>query len=418
MRVAFYAPLKPADHPVPSGDRQLARALLQALRAGGHETFVASRFRSYDRTGDAARQARLRDAGRTPGAAPRRALSQRERSPRRLVYLSRLPQGSRLAGSRGKPRAGHPLRRRRGIRLPRSSATARGRSAIGDRWRRSRRPPRRSRSTRPTSPGFAGCAAPPALDAFVPPFLDLAAFTGPTEATAAGVAARARTRAADHGRHDARRAPSSPRTVCWPRRWRAFRSVDWELVVVGDGPARPEVEAAFARLRRRSRCGLSVSSPPSQRGAHGCAPATSMSGPRSTRPSGWPSSRRRRAACRSSPETAAASQPWCAPSRTGLLVPVGDAEAFAGATGRLLTDAAIAATDGRGGAGVRPRGTRPAGGRRQDRCGAARRRRPRVPCPRHRRHVRPRRDDRSLRSGTAARRGTNSAACRAAATYR
>ncbi|MDH5247180.1 MAG: glycosyltransferase family 1 protein, partial [Betaproteobacteria bacterium] len=63
MRVAFYAPLKPADHPVPSGDRQLARALLQALRAGGHETFVASRFRSYDGAGDAIRQARLRKVG-------------------------------------------------------------------------------------------------------------------------------------------------------------------------------------------------------------------------------------------------------------------------------------------------------------------------------------------------------------------
>ncbi len=41
MKVAFYAPLKPPDHPVPSGDRQLAQALLQALRAGGQ---VALRY--------------------------------------------------------------------------------------------------------------------------------------------------------------------------------------------------------------------------------------------------------------------------------------------------------------------------------------------------------------------------------------
>ena len=59
MRIAFYAPLKPPDHPVPSGDRQIARLLLAALRRGGHEPVLASRFRSYDGGGDALRQARL-----------------------------------------------------------------------------------------------------------------------------------------------------------------------------------------------------------------------------------------------------------------------------------------------------------------------------------------------------------------------
>ena len=67
MRVAFYAPLKAPDHPVPSGDRALARLLLAALeRAGatrGWEVDVASRFRSFDGAGDADRQARLREIG-------------------------------------------------------------------------------------------------------------------------------------------------------------------------------------------------------------------------------------------------------------------------------------------------------------------------------------------------------------------
>lgn len=63
MKVAFYAPLKSPDHPVPSGDRQLARALLQALRAGGHDAWIASHFRSFDGQGDAARQARLAQLG-------------------------------------------------------------------------------------------------------------------------------------------------------------------------------------------------------------------------------------------------------------------------------------------------------------------------------------------------------------------
>jgi glycosyltransferase involved in cell wall biosynthesis len=62
MKIAFYAPLKPPDHPVTSGDRSMARALIAALRLAGHEVEIASRFRSYDR-GDPERQARLRAIG-------------------------------------------------------------------------------------------------------------------------------------------------------------------------------------------------------------------------------------------------------------------------------------------------------------------------------------------------------------------
>jgi glycosyltransferase involved in cell wall biosynthesis len=63
MRIAFYAPLKPPDHPVASGDRAMARALIAALERGGHEVTLAAHFRSYD-SGDARRQARLRQEGR------------------------------------------------------------------------------------------------------------------------------------------------------------------------------------------------------------------------------------------------------------------------------------------------------------------------------------------------------------------
>jgi glycosyltransferase involved in cell wall biosynthesis len=63
MRIAFYAPLKPPDHPVPSGDRRLAQLFLAALRLAGHEPILASRFRSYDGSGDPHRQARLAALG-------------------------------------------------------------------------------------------------------------------------------------------------------------------------------------------------------------------------------------------------------------------------------------------------------------------------------------------------------------------
>ncbi len=59
MRIAFYAPMKPPDHPQPSGDRAIARALLTALRFAGHDARVVSRFASRDGTGNPQRQAAI-----------------------------------------------------------------------------------------------------------------------------------------------------------------------------------------------------------------------------------------------------------------------------------------------------------------------------------------------------------------------
>lgn len=55
-RVAFYAPMKPPGHPVPSGDRRFARLLIRALRRAGFGVDLASRLRSRNRDGDPARQ--------------------------------------------------------------------------------------------------------------------------------------------------------------------------------------------------------------------------------------------------------------------------------------------------------------------------------------------------------------------------
>jgi glycosyltransferase involved in cell wall biosynthesis len=64
MRVAFYAPLKPPTHGTPSGDRRVARLLIDALALAGHEVALASDFRSYEASGDAQRPAALREEGR------------------------------------------------------------------------------------------------------------------------------------------------------------------------------------------------------------------------------------------------------------------------------------------------------------------------------------------------------------------
>ena len=61
MTVAFYAPLKAPDHPVPSGDRTMARALIAALRFAKFEVCLASDLRIYDGVGDTAAQGDLVD---------------------------------------------------------------------------------------------------------------------------------------------------------------------------------------------------------------------------------------------------------------------------------------------------------------------------------------------------------------------
>jgi glycosyltransferase involved in cell wall biosynthesis len=68
MDIAFYAPMKPPGHPVPSGDRTIARLVLRALRRAGHRVAVAAGPRSYDGTGDRDRQRRIRRRGRHAAA--------------------------------------------------------------------------------------------------------------------------------------------------------------------------------------------------------------------------------------------------------------------------------------------------------------------------------------------------------------
>jgi len=63
MRIAFYAPLKPPDHPNPSGDRRIAKLLVQALQLAGHDITLASRLRTRDASGNLLRQAKIADLG-------------------------------------------------------------------------------------------------------------------------------------------------------------------------------------------------------------------------------------------------------------------------------------------------------------------------------------------------------------------
>ncbi len=78
MRIAFYAPLKAPTHPTPSGDRRVARLLIDALRLSGHAVELVSDFRSFEREGDLQRQLELAAQG---GAIARDLIAQWQSGP-------------------------------------------------------------------------------------------------------------------------------------------------------------------------------------------------------------------------------------------------------------------------------------------------------------------------------------------------
>ncbi len=61
-QLAFYAPLKSPDHPVPSGDREIAQNIMAALAMNTSqlEVTLVSRLRCYDGLGDSAAQHKIR----------------------------------------------------------------------------------------------------------------------------------------------------------------------------------------------------------------------------------------------------------------------------------------------------------------------------------------------------------------------
>jgi glycosyltransferase involved in cell wall biosynthesis len=245
VNIAFYAPLKPPDHPVPSGDRAIANALLDALRLAGHHVTVASRLRSFDPRGDAQRQARLARIG--------------ERIARRLIARWRRSDAPQLwftyhLHHKAPDHVGPLASRALGIPYvvaeasiaprQRDGAWALGYQAACEAIRGADNVVFVNPSDVPEVRNARGLAAPFALLA---PFIDTKRFGG---------AAR-RARPAPQG-------PVRIVTVAMMREGAKLASyrlladalgrisdVDFFLTIVGDGPARPAVEAAFAPLAAR-----------------------------------------------------------------------------------------------------------------------------------------------------------------------
>lgn len=249
MRVAFYAPLKPPDHPVPSGDRRMARLLMAALTQAGHDVELASRLRAYDRAGDPARQARLRDLGARLARRLLRRYAARPPERRPAAWLTyhlyyKAPDwiGPHVAAALGIPY------------LVAEASLANKRA--GGPW---------NAGHRATLEALAQAAAvvavnpadvpalPPATKLLrLPPFLD----PGPYRAAAAHRATHRAALARDQSLD-----PEIPWLLCVammrPGDKLASYQVlaealgrlvgrEWRLLLVGDGPARAAVEAAFA----------------------------------------------------------------------------------------------------------------------------------------------------------------------------
>jgi glycosyltransferase involved in cell wall biosynthesis len=255
--IAFYAPIKPPGHPTPSGDRRMARALIAALEAAGRPVELASRLRSYDRTGHPVRQRRIEAlGGRLADHLLRRY---RNRPPDRrpqawLTYHAyhKSPDwlGPSIADGLGIPyllaEASFAPKRAAGPFARAHAATER---AI-------RRADLVLALTARDTECLTALIAPPAELRRLPPFLDPASFR-------AARAARARHRTElrarfglDPGapwllvvammRADVKRDSYLQLAAALGR----LRAPAWQLLVVGDGPARPEIEAALSRFGR------------------------------------------------------------------------------------------------------------------------------------------------------------------------
>lgn len=258
MRIAFYAPLKPPHHAVPSGDRQIARLYIAALERAGHRVEIVSEFRSH--TKEPAEQAALAAQGEAEAARVLQQLQARPASERPALWFTyhcyyKAPDwlGPVVSRTLHIPyviaEASHAPKRAKGPWTVGHEAAA---TAIGA----------ADAILAPTQLDMA-CVLPllasPERVVQVPPFLDATPFlmAGAQRATH-----RARLAAA-HGLDPARPWLLVMAMMREGAKLDSYRLLaqtlaqlsrpDWQLLVVGDGPERCAVEAALAPFAERLR---------------------------------------------------------------------------------------------------------------------------------------------------------------------
>jgi glycosyltransferase involved in cell wall biosynthesis len=344
MRIAFYAPLKSPTHGTPSGDRRVAGLLMDALQLAGLRVELASTFRSFDSDGNAERQGALRRQGEALGASLAgqwRARPEAERPQLWFTYhlYYKAPDwlGPVVSAQLGIPyviaEASHAAKRAHGPWALGHDATV---AAI-----------RQAALVLSPSRDDMAALAPlvePLRLLYLPPFLDAEPYA---EARGRRAGLRAKL-AAEHGL-DAQ-APwlvvaammrvgdklSSYRALA--EALAGILEADWQLVVAGDGPARAQVEDAFARCGIAARARL-LGSLPSRRLAEVFAACDLCV---------WPAVNEAYGMALLEAQAAGVPVVSCATrgvpdvvldGRTGVLVPYGDEAALGAAVRRLLDDA-------------------------------------------------------------------------------
>jgi glycosyltransferase involved in cell wall biosynthesis len=252
MRLAFYAPLKPPDHPVPSGDRRMGRLLIQALERAGHEVELASRLAARD------------EAGRGHCEIAAQAAAERERL---LALFTSRPPAERPAAwftyhlyYKAPDWIGPAIAQALSIPYLVAEASVANKRAGGPHdpgHRATLAAVAAAARIFVISPPDRECLAPlvePHRLVDLPAFLDLAEGTTP----AIGRAELRRALAERHGLDGSQPwllAVGMMRTGDKLASYRILGlalaqilDLDWQLLVAGDGPARPEVEAALAPL--------------------------------------------------------------------------------------------------------------------------------------------------------------------------
>jgi glycosyltransferase involved in cell wall biosynthesis len=250
MRIAFYAPLKAPDHPVPSGDRTLARLLRAALQQGGAEVEIASRIRArLAEAGEAAQHAMARKGA----AAAKRLIARYRARPKsarpqtwftyHLYYKAVDWIGPKVAEALEIPyfiaEASHAPKRAEGAyAFSHAAAEAAIRAADGIFC---------------LNPIDRECLAPLAgrrrlID--LPPFLDLASFASRLPERAAMRAKLARAHGIDADQPwliAIGMMRKGDKLASYRLLAEALQHLDrpWQLLIVGDGEARADVQRAF-----------------------------------------------------------------------------------------------------------------------------------------------------------------------------
>jgi glycosyltransferase involved in cell wall biosynthesis len=332
MRALFLAPMKPPDHPVPSGDRTIARLFVKLLGRLGYSVEIASTLRSFDPAPDAAADAALLAAGRRECA--RILAAERGRTPPALVFCYHLYHkapdviGPALAAELGVPyivaEASRAPKRAEG---PFARRYALAEAAIGA-ARLHLCPTARDRTM------LAAALRPGQALVDLKPFIDLAPWPLAAAPPARPAGAALRLLSVAMMREGYKQRSYALLAAALAR----LGDLDFTLDIVGDGPARAAVAAAFAPLGPRVRLHGRIEDPAAL--GHLYAGADLFLWPAIDEPFGmvFLEAQAHGLPCLAGDGGGVADVIRTA--ETGLLVPQGDAAAFAAAIRALAADRA------------------------------------------------------------------------------